>query len=48
MVVDGKCCTLTSRYCDFFLLMAKIVDADNVKAFSLQDLFLSIDALVHH
>ena len=48
MVVDEKCCTLTSRYCDFYLLISKIVDADNVKAFSLPDLFISIDALVHH
>eukprot|EP01032_Pedospumella_encystans_P016172 gene16172-18459_t len=45
MVVDGKCCTLTSRYCDFFLLISKIVHVDNLKAFSLPDLFLSIDAL---
>ena len=48
MAVNGECCTLTSRYCDFFLLISKIGDADNLKALSLPDLFLSIDALVRH
>ena len=47
-VADGKCRTLSSRYCDFYSLISRIVNADNWKDFSLQDLFQAIGALVRH
>ena len=48
IVADGKYCSLTSRYCDFYSLISRIEKAQYWKDFSLQDLFQAIDALVRH
>ena len=48
IVAEGKCSTLTSRYCDFFSLISRIEKAENWKDFSLQDLLSSVKSLVQH
>ena len=44
--MNEESCTFKSRYCDFFSLASSIVNSENWKDFSLQDLYLSIDSLV--
>eukprot|EP01032_Pedospumella_encystans_P025055 gene25055-28324_t len=45
MIADEECSILISRYADFFSLVLNIVNADNWRAFTLQDLFLSVDSM---
>eukprot|EP01032_Pedospumella_encystans_P017399 gene17399-19826_t len=45
MIADEECFILINRYADFFSLVSNIVNADNWRAFTLQDLFLSVDSM---
>lgn len=46
MIANEECSILISRYADFFSLVLNVVNADNWRVFTLQDLFLSVDSMV--